>query len=60
MPDHVHVLFEPQVKEEDREGKPVFWSVKEILQGIKSFTAHEINKAAEGLARFGRTNPWTA
>jgi alanyl-tRNA synthetase/REP element-mobilizing transposase RayT len=46
MPDHVHVLFEPQIKQEDQQGKPVFWSVKEVLQGIKSFTAHEINKAA--------------
>jgi alanyl-tRNA synthetase/REP element-mobilizing transposase RayT len=45
MPDHVHLLIEPQVKEQDAEGKPVFWSLSEILQAIKSFTAHEINKA---------------
>src|SRR6202142_4327111 len=26
MPDHVHLLFEPQIKEEDKDGKPVFFS----------------------------------
>jgi alanyl-tRNA synthetase/REP element-mobilizing transposase RayT len=46
MPDHVHLLFEPQVKEQDPEGKPVFYSLAEIMQGIKSTTAHKINKAA--------------
>jgi alanyl-tRNA synthetase/REP element-mobilizing transposase RayT len=44
LPDHVHFLFEPQIKEQDEKGSPVFWPVTEILQGIKSFTAHEINK----------------
>ena len=47
MPDHVHLLFEPQIKEEDKEGKPVFWPLSEILHSIKSFTAHEINKAQQ-------------
>ena len=47
MPDHVHVLFEPQIKESDKEGKPVFWSLVELLHSIKSFTAHEINKLEE-------------
>ncbi|MEO8043780.1 MAG: vitamin B12 dependent-methionine synthase activation domain-containing protein, partial [Spartobacteria bacterium] len=51
MPDHVHLLFEPQVKETDSAGNPVFWSLTEILKGIKSTTAHRINKAA------GRTRP---
>ena len=46
MPDHVHLLFEPQIKEQDKEGKPVFWSLSEILQGIKSTSAHNINKAS--------------
>ncbi len=46
MPDHVHLLFEPQIKEQDKDGKPVFWSLGEILHGIKSTTAHKINKAA--------------
>ncbi len=45
MPDHVHLLFEPQVKQQDEAGNPVFWSVSEILQGIKSASAHNINKA---------------
>src|SRR5437660_819792 len=44
MPEHVHMLFEPQIKEQDKEGKPVFWPLKELLHSIKSFTAHEINK----------------
>jgi alanyl-tRNA synthetase/REP element-mobilizing transposase RayT len=45
MPDHVHLLFEPQIKAEDKDGKTVFWSLSEILQGIKSASAHNINKA---------------
>jgi len=45
MADHVHFLFEPQVKEQNKEGKPVFWPVAELLHSIKSFTAHEINKS---------------
>ncbi len=45
MPDHVHLLFEPQVKALDAEGKAIFWSVSDILHSIKSFTAHEINDA---------------
>ena len=47
MPDHVHLLFEPQIKEQDKEGKPVFYSLGEILHGIKSTTAHKINQAAK-------------
>src|SRR5690242_10143666 len=46
MPDHVHQLFEPQIKEQDKGGRPVFWSVSEILQGIKSASAHNVNKAS--------------
>jgi len=45
MPDHVHLLCEPQIKEQDPEGKSVFWSLTEILHSIKSFTAHQINQA---------------
>ncbi|MEY2507872.1 MAG: 5-methyltetrahydrofolate--homocysteine methyltransferase [Verrucomicrobiota bacterium] len=45
MPDHVHLLFEPQVKEQGEKGETVFWSLTEILHGIKSSTAHRINKA---------------
>ncbi len=47
MPDHAHILFEPQIKEEDKDGKPVFYSLGEIMHGIKSTTAHKINKAAK-------------
>ena len=43
MSDHVHLLFEPQVKALDAEGKAIFWLVSDILHSIKSFTAHEIN-----------------
>ena len=51
MPNHVHLLFEPQIKEKDKEGRPIFWSVSEIVQGIKSVSARDINKASgrEGL-----------
>jgi 5-methyltetrahydrofolate--homocysteine methyltransferase len=45
MPDHVHLLFEPQVREQGNDGETVFWSLSEILQPIKSSTAHRINKA---------------
>ncbi len=50
MPDHVHLLFEPQVKGNDPAGNPVFHSLAEILQSIKSVSAHRINKlrGAEG------------
>src|SRR5262249_5548617 len=44
MPDHVHLLFEPQIKETSANGQSVFWSLSEILQGIKSASAHNINK----------------
>ena len=47
MPDHVHLLFEPQIKEQNQEGKPVFWPLSDILQGIKSASAHSINRAFE-------------
>jgi len=46
MPDHVHMLFEPHVKAQDSGRKTVFWSLTEIVQEIKSATAHGINKAA--------------
>src|ERR1700730_2230389 len=44
MPDHVHLLIEPAVKENGGDGETVFYSLTEILHTIKSFTAHEINK----------------
>ena len=45
MPDHVHALFEPQIKAQDPDGNPIFWSLTELMHSVKSFTAHEINKA---------------
>jgi len=50
MPDHVHVLFQPQTKEIDAVGQPVFWSLAELMHSLKSFTATKINKteSAEG------------
>jgi RecG-like helicase/REP element-mobilizing transposase RayT len=45
MPDHVHMLIEPAVKESGENGEAIFYSLTEILHTIKSFTAHEINKA---------------
>jgi RecG-like helicase len=44
MPDHVHALFQPWIKQEDPGGEPVFWSTAEILKSIKGFTAREINR----------------
>ncbi|MEM9080457.1 MAG: alanine--tRNA ligase-related protein, partial [Verrucomicrobiota bacterium] len=44
MPDHAHLLIEPQPKELDADKKPVFWSLSELMHSIKSFTANEINK----------------
>ena len=46
MPDHVHVLIEPGVKEGGATGAPVFHSLPEILQTLKSVSAHHISKAA--------------
>jgi alanine--tRNA ligase len=46
MPDHVHLLLEPQIKEQDEDDQPVFWSLSEILQGIKSASAHNINRVS--------------
>ncbi len=44
MPDHVHLLLEPQVKSQEEKGDAVFYSLTEILQNIKSVSAHRINK----------------
>src|SRR5256714_1138018 len=43
MPDHVHFLFQPWPKGNDDAGNAVFWSLKELLHSIKSFSAHAIN-----------------
>ena len=47
MPDHVHLLFEPQIKANDAEGKPIFYSLTELLQNIKSVSAHKINASRQ-------------
>ncbi|HZV34245.1 MAG TPA: alanine--tRNA ligase-related protein, partial [Verrucomicrobiae bacterium] len=44
MPDHVHMIIQPGIKEQDKQGEPVFWPLSEILHSIKSFSAKEINK----------------
>lgn len=44
MPDHAHLLVEPSIKEIGPRGEAVFHSLTEILQTIKSFTAHKINR----------------
>ncbi len=45
MPDHVHLLFEPQVKENDAQGALVFYSLTDLLHSIKSVSAHQINQS---------------
>ncbi len=45
MPDHFHLLIEPQPKAWDPKGNPVFWELGDLMHSIKSFTAKEINKA---------------
>ncbi len=47
MPDHVHFLFQPWVKEETAEGGPVFWPLGELMHSLKSFSAKNINKLEE-------------
>src|SRR5213592_4167708 len=44
MPDHAHLLLQPWPKEFDADENPVFWPIAELMQSVKSFTAHEINK----------------
>src|SRR5437867_4526115 len=44
MPDHAHFLLQPCPNKFDANDNPVFWSVAELMQSIKSFTAHQINK----------------
>ncbi len=44
MPDHVHLLIQPGIKEMDASGQPVFFTLSEILHSIKSYTAKQVNK----------------
>jgi RecG-like helicase/REP element-mobilizing transposase RayT len=43
MPDHVHVLLEPSIK--DNGGATTFWSLSEIFGSIKKHTGRAVNKA---------------
>ncbi len=45
MPDHVDLLIEPQIKGHNAEGEPVFWSLRDLMQPLKSAAAHRIIKA---------------
>src|SRR5438067_683235 len=45
MPDHVHALLQPWPKQSNPDSTPVFWTISELMHSIKSFTAHEMNKA---------------
>ncbi|MES2707167.1 MAG: alanine--tRNA ligase-related protein [Verrucomicrobiota bacterium] len=47
MTDHVHLLIEPSVKRSSESEEPAFYSLAEILQPLKSSTAHRINKLNE-------------
>ena len=44
MPDHVHILIEPQIKSHSSDSNPTFFTLSEILQPIKSVTSHKILK----------------
>ena len=44
MPDHVHVLLQPWIKEADSAEKPVFWPIGELMHSVKSFSASKINQ----------------
>ena len=43
MPDHVHLLIEPRLKDETS-NPTQFYSLTEILHTLKAFTAHKINE----------------
>jgi REP element-mobilizing transposase RayT len=51
MPDHVHFLLEPQIRCNDEKGGAVFWSLGKILHGIRSGSAHRINKIRQSFGR---------
>ncbi len=45
MHDHIHMLLQPWVKQQNEREEAVFWSLGELMHSIKSFTAKQINKA---------------
>ena len=44
MPDHVHLIIQPGIKEQNKQGEAVFWPLSELLHSIKSYSAKEVNK----------------
>jgi RecG-like helicase/REP element-mobilizing transposase RayT len=52
MPDHVHLLIEPRVKQSDPQGNPIFHPLSELLHSIKSFTSHEIARLRKSVGEF--------
>jgi RecG-like helicase/REP element-mobilizing transposase RayT len=53
MPDHVHALMQPWPKDQNDDSRnTVFWSLKELLHSIKSFSAHRINKVERKTGAF--------
>lgn len=44
MPDHVHILFQPWIRETGDDGTSVFWSLKDLMHSIKSYSATKINE----------------
>ena len=44
MPDHLHALFQPWPKNEAPDHETRFWSVRELMRSLKSFSAREINR----------------
>ncbi len=56
MPDHVHLLLEPAIKE-TKEDETVFFSLGEIFHSIKAHTARAINQErGDERARSGKRN----
>ncbi len=43
MPNHVHVVFKPLIKEQDEQGEH-YYLLQEIMQSLKGFTAWKINR----------------
>ncbi|NER02816.1 MAG: transposase, partial [Okeania sp. SIO3C4] len=44
MPDHVHMLIHPLVKEESQKSQKEYWSVSSIMHSIKGYSAKQILK----------------
>jgi REP element-mobilizing transposase RayT len=55
MPDHVHMMLKTALS-----GNNVEFSISKILQGLKGFSAREINKIRVLKATYGRMKVMTA